>query len=115
LRHVLIRVLRTSTIEVDRREAPRMQLDLPCRLSAAGGLHRARVIDVSIGGAAVRDAPPLDPGVRGTLGLDGIGVPLPFVVRASVGGVLRMAFELDASAMAALQTWLEDARRRPAA
>ena len=36
LRHAVIRVVRTSTIEVDRRATLRYQVDLPCRLNVPG-------------------------------------------------------------------------------
>jgi len=35
LRHSVIRVVRTSTVEIDRRQARRYQLNLPCRLEIA--------------------------------------------------------------------------------
>ena len=58
LRHSVIRVVRTSTVEIDRRQARRYQLDLPCRLElAGGGVHAARVADLSDGGAMIEAAP----------------------------------------------------------
>jgi methyl-accepting chemotaxis protein len=115
LRHVVVRVVRTSTAEVDRREAPRERVDLPCRLNVAGGSHAARAIDLSVGGAAVAGGPPLTPGARGTLELEGVRVPLPFVVRAQADGVLRLAFDLDQSSAAAFRSWFEGRRWRRAA
>jgi methyl-accepting chemotaxis protein len=115
LRHVVVRVVRTSTTDVDRRLMPREQVDLPCRLNVRGGSHAARVIDLSLGGAAVRGGPELQPGDRGTLALDGVGLALPFEVRAQVDGVPRLAFVMDAATAAAFQTWFERPRRRHAA
>ena len=96
LRHSVIRVVRTSTAEVDRRVAKRHQVDLPCRVSVPGqAAFTARVTDISEGGANVREGSSLPPGTRGTLHIDGIGFALPSVVRSSEGDTLHLIFELD--------------------
>jgi methyl-accepting chemotaxis protein len=70
----VIRVVRTSTTEVDRRKAVRHQIDLPCSLDVAGqAAIIAYVTDISEGGAAVRGGPPLPPGTHGALHLHSIG------------------------------------------
>ena len=107
LRHSVIRVVRTSTAEVDRREAPREQVDLPCLLHVGGASHPARTINCSVGGAAVADGPPLTPGTRGTLDIEGLKVSLPVEVLACVDGVLRLAFDMNATSRVALRSWLE--------
>jgi methyl-accepting chemotaxis protein len=99
LRQTLIRVVRTSTAEVDRRSSDRQKVDLPCHLSVPGQpAYSAQVAEISQGGAQVRGAPLLEPGSRGTLQLAGLA--LPFVVRSSVTDVMQVAFELDAATAA---------------
>ncbi len=71
LRHAVIRVVRTSSSDVDRRRAERHPVDLPCRFSAAGNTCDARLVDLSETGARLHGAPALSPGSRGTLSLDG--------------------------------------------
>jgi methyl-accepting chemotaxis protein len=116
LRHSVIKVVRTSAAEVDRRQTRRQGIDLPAHLSVAGyGEHAARVVDLSEGGARVRGAPELSPGTRGTLRLDGVAVPLPCVVRGAEGDVLHLAFELDEAAAAALRATIERLTLRQAA
>ena len=67
--HSVIRVVRTSTTEVDRRKAIRHQIDLPCRLNVHGhAAYTARVTDISEGGASIRDGPSLPAGTRAELG-----------------------------------------------
>ena len=96
LKHAVIRVVRTSTAEVNRREHVRHELDLGCRLSVAGrGAIAARIADLSAGGAAVSDGPALPPGTRGTLDVDGVGMKLPFIVKAANEGLLHLTFDLD--------------------
>jgi methyl-accepting chemotaxis protein len=100
LKRSVIRVVRTSTAEVDRRATERLELDVPCRLQVSGQTHAARVIDLSNGGAHVVGAPALAIGSRGTLGLDGAGFALPFSVKSSDAGSLRLEFALDAATAA---------------
>ena len=97
LRHAIIRVVRTSTTQVDRRDAPRYRVDLPCRLHLGDEMHPAVLADLSVTGAHVREAPQLAAGARGAVTLDGIGARIPFVVRnVDDRGGLHVAFDADA-------------------
>jgi methyl-accepting chemotaxis protein len=108
LRHAVIRVVRTSTTEMDRRRAVRHQVDLPCRLSIPGRTSRsARITDLSEGGARISAVPLLPLGARGDLHLDSIGFPLPFVVRSVDDDSLRVMFELDEVKAAKVETIAE--------
>jgi methyl-accepting chemotaxis protein len=63
LKSAVIRAVRTSSGEVNRRASERFAVDLPCRIEQAGGtLREARVADISVGGALVRGAPGLEGG-----------------------------------------------------
>ena len=110
------RVVRTATPEVDRREAPRVAIGTPCRVSLAGQPpFAARLIDLSQGGAAIGDAAMLTIGARGTLDPERLGMPVPFVVRANRDGVAHVRFELDQAAAAKLATLLRQFDSRQAA
>ena len=100
LRHSVIRVVRTSTAEVNRRSEHRFPADLACRLSIAGRASTARVTDLSDHGAYIRDTPSMPLGTRGTLALDGVDFPLQFTVRAVEDDGLHLMFELDAATAA---------------
>jgi len=116
LRRTVMRVIRTSTTEVDRRTSPRYAVDLPCRLTVTGhGVLNARVIDLSEGGARIQGAAALPIGARGTLELDGVRPALPFTVRDADGLMLGVTFELDLTATAGLRPVLERLASRPAA
>jgi methyl-accepting chemotaxis protein len=97
LQHSVVRVVRSSTAEVDRRAQQRYQVNLPCRLSGDFGMHNARVIDLSSGGAAVVDAPKLAAGTRGRLEMDRVAMPLAFIVRSAGDRLIHLSFELDAA------------------
>ena len=115
LRHAIIRVIRTSTSDVDRRSAPRHAMDLPCRLTTADGTRAARLADLSATGAQVLDAPPLPPGGHGTLSVDGLAAAVPFIVRnVDDRGGLHLSFEADAPVQALLQAALQRLPRRAA-
>jgi methyl-accepting chemotaxis protein len=116
LKHALIRVVRTSTAEVDRRQHVRHPVNLSCRLSASGtGSRNVKIADLSEGGASIGDGPALTPGTRGTLDIDRLGVPLPFVVRSNEDGLLHLAFDPDAAAAGKLAQLLAQLGLRRAA
>ena len=97
LRRTVVRVVRSSTTDVDRREATRHPTNLRCRLEPAGAAPvPARLVNLSAGGARVEEGPALGVGARGTLTVDGLGFPLPFSVRAADRGGLSLAFALEA-------------------
>ena len=81
LGHAVIRVVRTSTVAVNRRQAQRYPVDLPCRINAEGGNYDAKLADLSETGARVVSAPPLKVGTTGTIVINGLPTPLSFVVR----------------------------------
>jgi len=111
LRHAVIRVVRTSTSEVDRRLAARHPIDLPCRISVAGAMHEARLADLSLSGANVDGAPALPEGSGGSLILDGVSVP--FLVRTvDHRGSLHVQFEDNDTVRPVVAGLLERLRER---
>ncbi len=96
LRGMVVRVVRSSTAEVDRRQATRHPTDLRCSVTVPGAAPvSARLVNLSAGGARVEDGPALGAGARGTLSIDGLGFALPFSVRATDGGGISLAFALE--------------------
>ncbi len=97
-KRTVVRVVRTSTVAVDRRLAHRHEADLTARLSVqAQSTVTVRVVDISEQGARLQDGPPLPAGARGTLEVSGVGAPLPFVVRNVDADSLGVLFELNAA------------------
>jgi hypothetical protein len=116
LRHAVIRAVRTSTPEVDRRASRRYAVDMACRMALPGGVvSPGRVIDLSTGGARVAASAQLVVGQRGALELDGVPGSLAFRGLGEEAGVIRVAFELDADGTARLRAVLEGLERRDAA
>jgi methyl-accepting chemotaxis protein len=116
LRHSVIRIVRASTAEVDRRGALRVQVDLGCRLDIAGqATHAARIVDLSESGASVRGGPAMETGDHGTVSLDGYGLGLTFTVRATEGETRHLDFALDGAMKAGLRALLERLAQQVAA
>jgi methyl-accepting chemotaxis protein len=95
LRHSVIRVVRTSTDEVDRRLDRRYEVDIGCRLAIDGDSFAAQVTGLSAHGASVRDGPAMSLGARGTLVLDGTAGTIPFRVRSAGDRIAHLEFDLD--------------------
>ena len=68
LRSVLVRVVRTSTEEANRRRKPRYAVDLPCTVMVSGNRYAAQIVNISAGGAMMRlEGTNLSAGVTGSL------------------------------------------------
>jgi len=82
LREILVRVVRTSSEDVNRRKTPRIHLERPCTLSFGGQSIEARLEDCSEGGLCVVGTfPSLAIGTRVEVGLTGLSQPVAALVR----------------------------------
>ncbi len=99
LRATLIRVIRTSTTDVDRRISSRADIRRPGTLTLAGKSGKVIVRDLSLGGAMIDEALPNAPvGAPITLAIDGISAELTgFVARKSEAATF-LKFELSEAA-----------------
>jgi methyl-accepting chemotaxis protein len=93
LRQVLVRVVRTSTKEVDRRRKPRYNLDRSGALTVGGTTHKAKVVNCSEGGALLSVIDPL-PNVSGiaTLSIDRLDPPMQVRVLSAKDSRLHVKF-----------------------
>jgi methyl-accepting chemotaxis protein len=98
LRRTVVRGIRTSTEEVNRRAHPRLSVSLPCRVTVAGQTLAGQVANLSAGGAAITGLAGTPPQGRGELAIEGLAARLPFrVVHADKEG-LHIEFEGDDAA-----------------
>jgi methyl-accepting chemotaxis protein len=96
LKRTVVRVVRTSTAEVNRRHGERHVVSAPARVILADQSQQSvRVIDLSEGGARLEGLTVAHPGTRGTLLIDGMAMKLVFVVRDVADGACGVAFALD--------------------
>ncbi|HRQ81019.1 MAG TPA: methyl-accepting chemotaxis protein [Azospirillaceae bacterium] len=103
LRQALVRVVRTSTKEADRRMKSRFPVDVACEVTVNGAAHHGRVMDVSEGGATLSgcDAGPV--GTRGRIRVAHNDIECAYEVRSVEGGIHHVAF-IDASP--GLEAWV---------
>ncbi|ONG50681.1 hypothetical protein BKE38_17535 [Pseudoroseomonas deserti] len=91
LRQTVIRVVRTSTKSVDRREGDRLDVDLAARLSLAGGASQAvRVVNLSDSGALVSGTDAA-PGTAAKLAFEGMDLAAEAVTTREGMLVLRLS------------------------
>jgi hypothetical protein len=103
LKQALVRAVRTSTDEVNRRRKPRFAVDRQGQLRAGGVNLAVRITNMSEGGAMIDGALELAPGIPGTLTIDGVPVDLPFRVRDAHAGATHIKFDLDEPQAAAFR------------
>ena len=100
LREVLVRVVRTSTKEVDRRQAQRFRIDRSGSLSIDGQTHAVTIDNISEDGLTASGLPAgIATGTRAQVAISGLPVSFTAVVLTTEHGRLHGRFELipDAS------------------
>ncbi|MFL5283092.1 MAG: methyl-accepting chemotaxis protein, partial [Rhodopila sp.] len=112
LRRAIIRTVRTSTEEADRRLFKRQEVDLGCRVEAAGRTQPARIVDISEGGVRLSGVADLPGGANGTLHIDGVRSALPFVLLGTDDGNTRLSFRLDETARREVQALINRIDRK---
>jgi hypothetical protein len=116
LQRVIIRTVRTSTAEVDRRLDVRHAVDLPCQVDIPGQPPRtARITDISHEGVRVIELAGVPPGTTGTLRLDALPMPLACRIQSIDAEAAHLSLETDAAGSLALAAWLETLTARQAA
>lgn len=98
LRRVLVRVVRTSTVEANRRRSVRYQVDGPCSVEFGSERRSARLVDLSEGGAMIAGITGMPAGMRGTLVLNGSGVRIGFTVLDVDRGSTHVTFHAGEAA-----------------
>ena len=108
LRAVLVRVVRTSTDDTNRRKYPRYPLAVQAEiLDGSGKRLIGELVDISEAGAQLSCSSGMRSGEKGSLNLDGLRLPLPFVVRARQGEALHVEFELNEVQRSIFRQWFD--------
>jgi len=95
LRSILVRVVRTSTEDANRRSQRRYPLDLPASVALNGKSIATRLVDISEDGAWINGAIDIQVGTKGAIHIQGFPESLPFVVRLQEANGLHLQFALD--------------------
>ncbi len=93
LKSALVHAVRTSVSEIDRREHPRTDVNLPCQVQAGSGSTAARVVNISAGGAAI-EGPFTDARLHAVrLRIDRLGRELGAAVKQQHGNRIHVQFD----------------------
>jgi len=107
LREILVRVVRSSTADANRRASVRHVVSVRGEIfGRTGKPHAGEVLDISENGARIRCNPEIAPGEGGTLKVGGFATALPFVVRGKNGDSLHVEFQLSAPLATSYRQWL---------
>jgi methyl-accepting chemotaxis protein len=116
LRSTLVRVVRTSSEDADRREFPRFRMEMPAAIVSASGVRIAcTLVDVSEGGARISCVPGFNIGDSGSLQIDGVGVAIPVVVRDQTEDHLLLMIQAEDEVRAQYLKWFKSQGSRRAA
>jgi len=103
LKNALVKIVRTSTAEADRRMHRRQETDIAAKIVLDGRMADGRIVDISMGGASLRTAQSPAVGANGRLEFDGLS--LAFEVRAVEGGDVRVAFNGPREEIGQIEAW----------
>jgi methyl-accepting chemotaxis protein len=108
VREAMVRVVRTSLAEADRRMVERHAMSLSGEIvDRAGRQCAAQVVNLSEGGAELRcESDAFNVGDASALSLPGLAKPISFAIRSKHGNVLHVAFKLSEAEQGAYKQWL---------
>jgi hypothetical protein len=116
LKSAVIRAVRESTQDVNRRIQRRLDVDLPASVEATGqGMLPCRVANLSEGGCRLTGSFDISAGSLGGLRIDGLQTPLRFMVANRDAAGISVSFERNDTAEAAIRILLETLERAAAA
>jgi methyl-accepting chemotaxis protein len=105
LQSVLVKVVRTSTDDANRRRWPRFKCNLPARITLDDRRNIIAVlVDVSEGGAWLKCEPDMEVGDAGMIIIQGLSQTLSFSVRSRESEALHVEFEESKS----FADWVRD-------
>ena len=114
LKSVLIKVIRTTTDDADRRQWPRYKADLSIRVTGLGGKElQASLVNISAAGAWIR-CEHMTIGETGSMSIQGYDQILPFRVRGREVDSYHVEFDLG-DQQQAFQKWFNGRFTRVAA
>jgi methyl-accepting chemotaxis protein len=107
LREILVRVVRSSTADANRRMSVRHAISAHGEIfDRAGKRHVGELLDISETGARIRCSPEMGQGEAGTLMVQGFAAELPFIVRGKKEDSLHVELQLSEPLSASYLQWM---------
>ena len=114
LKSSLVKIIRTTTDDADRRQWPRYKADMPIRVTGPAGKElQASLVNISAAGAWIR-CEQMSIGETGSMSIQGYDQALPFSVRGREADSYHVEFDLGHQQQA-YQTWFARKFTRAAA
>jgi methyl-accepting chemotaxis protein len=109
LREILVRVVRTSTVDANRRMSIRHTIAGRGQVfDRAGRQYEGELLDISETGVRLRCNPEMRAGETGSLKVQGLAAALPFIVRDANGDSLHVELQLSAPLSDSYRLWMND-------
>jgi methyl-accepting chemotaxis protein len=109
LREILVRVVRSSTADANRRMSVRHTISVRGEIFDRGGQrHKGELLNISETGARIRCNPEMQPGETGSLKVEGFGSALPFIVRAKKADSLHVELLLSEPVSELYRPWMNE-------
>jgi hypothetical protein len=102
----LVKVVRTSAEGTDRRASMRHPVDVAAVIQHSGRKLQARLLDISEGGAKISCQPRLELNTAGQIEIQGIALPIGFVVRATTQDTASLEVTAEGAARDQYHSWL---------
>ena len=115
LKSALVRAVRTSVSEIDRREHPRYEAATICQVVVGGQTVSARLVDISAGGAAIQGTFSVSDQQRLRLRFAGIEREVAALVRRQGHDRLHVQFDGGTLSQSDLAIILRQGKQQPAA
>ncbi len=106
LRATLVRIVRTATPEVNRRQDPRIDVQLAVTVTIGGKSIKGQTIDLSKGGTKISLEEPIAHGAKGQIMITGPNVTLPFEAENVLDTIANLDFAPHKDRDEKLGPWL---------
>jgi hypothetical protein len=109
LREILVRVVRESTADANRRMSLRHVVSVRGEIFGRDGSRtEGELLDISNTGARIRCNPEMRQGEIGSLKVEGFAAALPFIVRGKSGDSLHVELQLPEAMSVAYRQWMNE-------
>ena len=106
LRSILVKVVRSSSEDTNRRASGRYQVDIRAMIDSSGHKIPSRILDISERGARITCVPGLALGTVGKIMIDGLSQPVGFIVRGGTDESASLEVKVEGAVREQYLGWL---------